>query len=130
MTIRRVRQHPIADARSRIDDAFLVEWEKRLQLESPDQLFRSTVVAYSFMPPGGLASAFRKGLSEAKKYWNDMHMCLSFLLELLPHERFEEHPQACRMRIELIGKAKEEDGAANQVNLSNPQFRRPSLAKR
>jgi hypothetical protein len=115
MTIGPVRQHPIADARSRIDDAFLGEWEKRLQLESPDHLFRQllfTVVAhYLLVPPGGLESASRKGLNEAKKYWSDMHTCLLCLLELLPHERFEEHPQACRMRIELIGNVREEEQA-------------------
>src|SRR5262249_34105705 len=110
-TSRQVRLHPVADARIRIDDAFLEEWEKRLQLELPDQLSRQTlltVVAHHlFVPPGGLASVSRRGLSEAKKYWGDMQTCLSCLLELLPHENFKEHSQARLMRIEIIGKALE-----------------------
>lgn len=115
MTIRPVRQHPVAEARNRIDDAQLEEWERRLQLKSPDHLFRQTlltVVAHHlFVPAGGLASVSRRGLTEAKKYWSDMQTCLSCLLELLPHESFKEHPQAWRMRIEVIGKALEGEQA-------------------
>jgi len=115
MPIGPVPQDPFAHARSRIDDAFLEEWEKRLQLQSPDQLFRQTlltVVAHHlFVPPGGLASVSRRGLTQAKKYWSDMQTCLLCLLELLPHESFKEHSQAWLMRIELIGKALEGEQA-------------------
>ena len=112
MTNRLVPQDLIANARSHIDDDFLEEWEKRLQPggekrlqpESPDQVFRQTlltVIAHHLFVPrvGGLASVSRKGVHDAKKYWSDIHTCLSCLLELLPHERFEEHPQAWRLRI-------------------------------
>src|SRR5262245_22986851 len=107
----------IADARSRINDAFLAEWEKRLQLESPDQFFRQTLLTliahHLFVAPVGLASASRKGLKEAKKYWSDMQTCLSCLLELLPHETlsFKEYPHARLLRIELIRKAPEAEQA-------------------
>jgi hypothetical protein len=108
----RVLIDQIDRARSRIDDAFLGELEKRLKRESPDQLFRQAVwmaVAHHLcVPSDGLASVSRNGLAEANKYWRELHTCLSCLLVLLPHQSFNEHPQAWRMRIELIGKAREE----------------------
>jgi hypothetical protein len=112
----RVLIDPIDRARSCIDDASLEEWEKRIKLESPDHQFRQAVwmaVAHHLcVPPGGLASVFNEGLTEAKKYWRELHTCLSCLLELLPHENnLKEHSQAWRMRIELIGKAREEEKA-------------------
>jgi hypothetical protein len=123
MTIGLVPRDLMANARSRIDDAFLEELEKRLQLESPDHLFRQAVLIavaqHLYVPPGGLASVSRKGLKEGMKYWSDMQMCVSCLLDLLPHEKFEEHRQAWRMRIEVIGKAREEEQANRSRELSS-----------
>ena len=101
----------IDNARSLIDDVFLEEWEKRLKLDSPHHLFRRDVLmaveSHLCVPPGGLASLSRKALAQDKEYWREMEACLSRLLKLLPHERFEEHPQARLMRIQLIGNAPE-----------------------
>jgi hypothetical protein len=117
MSIEPVGQDPAAQARNHINDAFLEEWEKRLQLQSPHQVFRQTLLTavthHLFVPPGGLASVSRRGLNDAKKYWSDLHTCFSCLLKLLPlpHESFKEHPQAWLMRIEVIGKAPDEEQA-------------------
>ena len=121
MSIEPVVQHPAAQARNHVNDAFLEEWEKRLQLQSPDQVFRQTlftaVTHHLFVPPGGLAAVSRRGLNDAKKYWSDLHTRFSCLLDLLPHESFEEHPQAWLMRIEVIGKAPDEEQAVRAREL-------------
>jgi hypothetical protein len=109
-------EKPFAEARRHIDDALLEELETLLRLEPPDQLFRETllmeVADHQRVPAGGLESISRKDLEEAKKYWSDVQTCVSYLLDLLPHESFmKEDPQARRMRIELIGKARKEEQA-------------------
>jgi hypothetical protein len=101
----------IDDARSLVDDAFLEELEKRLELESPNHLFRRNVLmaveSHLGVPPGGLASVSRKSLGEDKDYWDAMQTHLSGLLTLLPEKSFKEHVQAWLLRIEVIGKAPE-----------------------
>jgi hypothetical protein len=113
--------NPLDQARSLIDDAFLQEQEKLVGLGSPSHLFRQdllTAIAHHlWVPPGGLAAISRKDLAAAKKYWRDVHTSLSCLLELLPRENFQEHPQARRMRFELIGKAPEEEQPLRALQL-------------
>jgi hypothetical protein len=111
MRIALARRAMIDSARRSIDDAFLEEREKRLKLASPHHLLRqdllTAVACHQCVPPGGLAFVDREDLTQAIKYFVDLQTVLSGLLELLPHENFQEHPQAWRMRIEVIGKAPE-----------------------
>jgi hypothetical protein len=96
-------------ARRLIDDAFIGTWEVRLNLASPDHLFRRNLMmaveGYLLVPQGGLASLSRKSLDEDKAYLSKLQVHLSELLKLLPRENFEECAHAMLVRVEVIGNA-------------------------